>query len=558
MLTVFNELIFLIQVVALFNKAENAKQNADSFHRNGTGIENEIGKILQEVAELIRQLNAYRLKTNTSLSRVNVTEWVQRASQLLAEMEARTNNLTKHLNRAEVEKDGAKKQHKEVIDRTLNETRFSELRNTMQMLLEKAIELQTKAFDGVRTDVDSAKALSEINRRTLDQLIANVGVLNRQIELSEENIENGAKNQSATVKATADVEDIVKTINETLLGDIDTISTEVEMRANQYQNLLPQYENDFVRKAQQHAYELEREARRLQSGFQPTKNAAGFAVDASAAYENIVKALENSTKSAQAAVTAGESAFRIADGELSEQTKSSVSRSRELQITAAQLDMSDLPAKLRRHKGELETIQRHFQQQEKRSNEIQTGFTDFDTKQKEIKRVTGDVDKKLKEIKDVNAAVVLTHQRANNLQQEVEKLKSFAGDEIKNVTSEIDATSKAVTDSRNRLAEVNQQFQQNELRAEDLSSKIAELKEKIKEARTKASLVKLAVHTRQQETCVRTYEVALEPTPTNFIRIRYRPNPWVQDALIVAVLNDKIRVNFFCHISPLLFCLSDT
>lgn len=95
------------------------------------------------------------------------------------------------------------------------------------------------------------------------------------------------------------------------------------------------------------------------------------------------------------------------------------------------------------------------------------------------------------------------------------------------------------------LQDVKNRASKHESQIKNIRSDLNVLKEKINEAREKASKIKIAVRADEEQTCSREYISPLNPSPANTIILKYRPALDAPDSLIFFTSTQGTRtVNF--------------
>jgi hypothetical protein len=111
-------------------------------------------------------------------------------------------------------------------------------------------------------------------------------------------------------------------------------------------------------------------------------------------------------------------------------------------------------------------------------------------------------------------------------------------DAIKNVTQGTDD----VNDMQRVLEIVRERADSHEAEIRSVQKQLDVLKEKINEARERASKVKIGVKSEIGSTCVREYTSPLSPSPSNTISLKYRPAMDSPDSLIFFTATKGTRV----------------
>jgi hypothetical protein len=99
------------------------------------------------------------------------------------------------------------------------------------------------------------------------------------------------------------------------------------------------------------------------------------------------------------------------------------------------------------------------------------------------------------------------------------------------------------------LKDVNNRASKHEGQIKNIRRDLNVLKEKINEAREKASKIKIAVRSEPDQSCSREYISPLNPSPSNTITLKYRPALDSPDSLIFFTSTQGTRtVSFFIFI----------
>uniref|UniRef100_A0A914D9X5 Laminin domain-containing protein n=1 Tax=Acrobeloides nanus TaxID=290746 RepID=A0A914D9X5_9BILA len=316
-------------------------------------------------------------------------------------------------------------------------------------------------------------------------------------------------------------------INGTLLNKARDGTKEARAVVQTYQEFLPDYHHNHVIKAENHAKELEHEARRLKNSFYETEALSKNALTASKAYTEIAEALRNASKATSKAKTDAEDAYGYADPNsdksLVNKATSAIEKSRDLEEAAKTTNNKDNEESLNRIQTNLDNVKLVEADIEKNISWIKDVHLLLDDHHDRINTVHNTVVQAQTTLADVQKRAENFAKDVEDLQKRAEAVGNFneqtIRDEIENVTK----SAAQISDSLKQLDDVRNRAEKHDEDMTEIRKDLSVLKEKIKEAREMAAKVKIAVKSEAKDRCVREYISPAHPSPSNTISLKYQP-----------------------------------
>ncbi|VDK84796.1 unnamed protein product [Litomosoides sigmodontis] len=516
------------------NRSKNALQGNTTKTEDISRIAREEEKILREVIGQLRHYVKYGFGRQGS-SKVGI--WIQEANNYVNAMKERGIYIEKRYNRGNADFQKSQNLMKLITSRMLNHTSFVELRRQMDVLEQWLHDYRDTIWDRARQDTVSAQRIANIVAKRLDRfndVKSNITAL--LVKSANELSESEDKVSIAKTEKILAMFDDFKLINETLLPEVDEMIRTCRDEADRYGQLLDEYREEYVEKSERHAIELEAEAQKLQNSFADTKHAAADPLRASNAYKEIMKALRNASEAAEGAKNAAEIAYIDADSnsEVSMVNMALQAKNRSIVIKeeADELSLRDLKNERLMVSGAVNELKKTLQDSLKQKLAISEQYQSFDDQHDRMTGLISVADDAEKRAKNVLQKMKEISVEIDTMSDAVSKLQGFAGEGIRNTTSDVRKANQGAKEAMKKVSEVKKQTDNDSKRISVLGEQIKLLQEKIKEAREKASRIRISVKSDETGSCRRSFISPAHLAPTNLFTIKYRPLQNVPNSLL--------------------------
>ncbi|VDO46080.1 unnamed protein product, partial [Onchocerca flexuosa] len=371
-----------------------------------------------------------------------------------------------------------------ITSRMLNDTSFVELRKQLDVFEQWLNDYRDTIWDRARQDTVSSDKVANIVAKRVDRFNAvKANITELLTKGTDELSEAENKVTIAKTEKILTMFDDFKTINETLLPQIDETTKKCRDEADRYGQLLDEYRQEYVEKNERHAEQLENEARKLQNSFADTKNAAANPLRASNAYKEIVESLRNASKAAEGAKKAAEFAYIDADpnSEISMVNMALQAKNRSIAIEgqADELSLKDLENKRLTTIEAINDLKETVKDAMKQKLTISEQYQSFDDQHDRMAGLISVADDAEKRANDVHQKMQEISIEINTMSDAVSKLKGFAGEDIRNVTNEVRKANQGAQEAMKKVSEVKKQTDDDSKRISILGQQIKLLQEKI-------------------------------------------------------------------------------
>uniref|UniRef100_A0A0N5CEW4 Uncharacterized protein n=1 Tax=Strongyloides papillosus TaxID=174720 RepID=A0A0N5CEW4_STREA len=437
----------------------------------------------------------------------------------------------------------------QVFKKKVNESTFKDIKNQLDDFIDMLEGYQDTLWDNARINTKDATNRNNALLQKVDNLKKIVSEIEEvesdikdQLNESENNV-NKAK-QEKLLEMFDHYNEIKETLKESLNDKITALTTFGDTYGEAYNKL----HHDVIRN-QGKAKTLEHEANRIKEAFANTKHATELPVQASTAYKDIIEAIGNSTNAVEEAIESIKEAEEHADTSNEESlinlAKKSSEFSKSLKDKANEIariwDEEYLPEKNQELKDRLENLSKSMSDSEKMLKNFQEKFSNMEDQKERLELYPSSLEgthKKASEIKTTSENIA---EEVSNLEKEFSNLGSSTGNEIKMVIDQVHNIGGGLTTDEDRIKNMGHLSEKNGKKIEELSQKLGILKDRIKEARERASRIKLSVTSNERGHCVRSFISPIYPSPSNSFNIKYRPARDVPDSLIMITMTKGRR-----------------
>ncbi|OZC06693.1 hypothetical protein X798_06324 [Onchocerca flexuosa] len=421
------------------NKSKNTLQKSRAKTEELSERARQQEKIIRDVVSQLRHYINYGSGKQDS-SQINA--WIQEANGYLNAMKERGIYIEKRYNRGNTDFEKSQELMKLITSRMLNDTSFVELRKQLDVFEQWLNDYRDTIWDRARQDTVSSDKVANIVAKRVDRFNAvKANITELLTKGTDELSEAENKVTIAKTEKILTMFDDFKTINETLLPQIDETTKKCRDEADRYGQLLDEYRQEYVEKNERHAEQLENEARKLQNSFADTKNAAANPLRASNAYKEIVESLRNASKAAEGAKKAAEFAYIDADpnSEISMVNMALQAKNRSIAIEgqADELSLKDLENKRLTTIEAINDLKETVKDAMKQKLTISEQYQSFDDQHDRMAGLISVADDAEKRANDVHQKMQEISIEINTMSDAVSKLKGFAGEDIRNVTNEV-------------------------------------------------------------------------------------------------------------------------
>uniref|UniRef100_A0A914HZB5 Uncharacterized protein n=1 Tax=Globodera rostochiensis TaxID=31243 RepID=A0A914HZB5_GLORO len=493
----------------------------------------------KRVVDIVNRLSRFTLQSRESAPG-QLNYLLSQAHAQLNSTRERDSIIEKRYNYAKTNAEEANKLLKEIVARKLNRTSYEQLAEKQRTLQTLLRDFRNTLWDEARIVGTEARNGTQFAVKELGQLEKKVGECRAVGEEAEKELARGRQMVGTIEHNTQRIHEIGKELAESLLPTLRAQREEQLATANGEMEAVVELRRKHMAEAERHAADLEQQASKLKGRFQATKFFSMDALAASNAYNSIASALRDAADAAAAAKRNAEESFELVDpqseGSLGHLTNGSAAKSAEL---SAKLDsaleaigIGERNAQQQKTLAELEDRIRMGQQNISWVRDIaQQLLEDHHDRINNIYATVNEADASISEIEsaatEFNDAVSELKERTDSIQQ----LFTSSGiqEDIRNLT----ASSEEVAEVESAMEQLKERTDGQEAEFKQVSADLEVLKEKINEAREKASKIRIGVRSDQDSGCVREYISPMRPSPSNTISLKYRPAMDSPDSLIL-------------------------
>ncbi|CAB3408759.1 unnamed protein product [Caenorhabditis bovis] len=462
--------------------------------------------------------------------------------------------IEKRFIRADEEHKKSQELLKNVFAKKLNETIFEDLKNRIDAFEKWLNDYRETIYDQAKKDTADAERISSVVSKRIDRYKE---VSNEIEKLRVEAEDQLAYAKNAVEKAKAEelmnmIEDREK-IN-TTLSEIPEMIEQCQNITLLYAQLIDEYDEEYVQKANKHVEQLEKEANAIGDSFAHTRLVAENPLKASHAYEEIIEALRNASKAANDAVEASNAAYDLLGSVDDEESDDNLMKKLSTISNQSEAISGDVSATLKIWNDE--NLEAKNKELIDRLSYVNEQKIDMIKRLAVIKNEASSWDDKHDRMHSVLTNGARTaHERAAAVKKEAEAIKeeiaaiSEESDKLRNSTSglirrQIDEIKKARQDleyGKTRLGKVEATTITNQVRSDDMAQRIAFIRDKIEQAREKANQIRLSINSGERGLCKRSFVSPARRSPVNTFHIVYRPLQRVADSAILVTKTKSRR-----------------
>jgi chromosome segregation ATPase len=396
-----------------------------------------------------------------------------------------------------------------------------------------AKDYRNAIWNRARTNISAAKELTESVSQQLESLtntIDQIHEIKNRLQGEADKFEQSVDNMKSLL---TNMDNDYQSISENIVPELNA-------QREQLLNITKQgskQPHQLMLNAEDHAKKLEHEARRLKQSFSDIEHSSN-ALSAAKAYAEISDALKSALAAAEKAQTSANQAQQLVDRSSPDSTvnlaNSTLAASRSLENTV--LDAENKDDFIVKSNNQLKKTLERVKALELKGNENITRIKEaqniLEDHNDRINNVNINVEDASKKTSNAEQMVNTFSEKVAALTERVEALNNFnvrnINDQIANITlskSTIDNMVRSLQDAKSRASK-------HETQMKDIRRDLNVLKEKINEAREKASKIRIAVKSEPEQSCSREYISPLSPSPSNTIILKYRPSLDSADSLI--------------------------
>lgn len=401
-------------------------------------------------------------------------------------------------------------------------------------------------LDQVRQNATYAESLLKITGKMMIEFERITRFIDDSTETSNENLIQANKKLDETKQSMFDIYDLFTESNETLLEQVQNVTNQCDMIGNQFSQFLPQYSQLYLHTSQRHAENLTRAADLIDSIFAPTKTSAESPLNASLSYTNIKNAIANAQTEAENSLKSAESVEKQITGDktdLISQAENAVNESLLLKEAAVGLISRDLADDLADFNSRMTNTQ-------DKSLGVRKSAANLMTKSEKFDATSDKIDEIFKQCLDEKSQLEAQKETIDRLYQDVMTLKNKTSNLQPRESTDLQpggqkANLKALIDDVNIKTEemhsIKARLPEFDGRIDDLIRNIHLLKNSIKQAREKASKVKISVKSDGTDRCYRSFLSPAQPSPLSIFHVEYQPTDDVADSLIFVTTTNQTR-----------------
>uniref|UniRef100_A0A915E106 Uncharacterized protein n=1 Tax=Ditylenchus dipsaci TaxID=166011 RepID=A0A915E106_9BILA len=516
----------LAKLAALNNHLDGVRQLVHMKNR-------QVVDISSQLAEL-----SHRAGGNHDQQPGDIQNLVMQAQQYLNTTRDRDQHLDKELNYAKNNAEKAERLLKDIFGKKLDDT-------TYQDLLEKQVQFKTNLKDYRDTLWDQAKSNSQAAKTTSQAAMQRVQVLEKTIadiqafnETFMEKLHNSQQLVDSIQQTVNGIQDTYKEIDESLLPILREQRESLTDIGNDYAQIYsPDYRANEVQKAQKHAMDLEHDAGKLKGLFTATQAFSTDALAASNAYKDIILTMKNATAASNVAKSNAEDAFVVVDitspDSLVNLAQTSLNKSNDisqkLEQALNELSINEATLNLQKSLAKVEAIQAEIDKNSTWIKDVQQLLDDHHDR---INTVHSTVDDTQLGFGDIQERTDEFTNQVEDVKARADSIHGFDQQTIRETIGNVSQSTENIAEMEKSLDSVRARTDQHNNQIKAISKDIGVLKEKINEAREKASKIRIAVKSDVGNNCVREYISPVNPAPSNTITLKYRPAIDSPDSLL--------------------------
>ena len=497
----------------------------------------------RRVYDISTQLNAFAEQVAHQHGG-NVDGMVKEAETLLEELKERDRQMEKQTNYAIKNSEEAEAILKRVLSKKLNDTSYDMLFDAHEDRRQWIKDFQNTIWDDAKVNATAARKLTDVVNKRLETLKDLVAQVEKATEDQKETLAKAKETVESIKQGSLDSHDHYQEIKENLLGKLNDVTENTRQRTAETQAEF-QNEKHKLHAAEQHAKDLEHQAKKLRMQMAEVKASSNEALSGINAYSDIVQAMTNASEAAAQAKKRANEAFADIGGDeensLVAEAAKKLNTSNYLKNAFAETTGSDITESTKRLQAVLERIQKASQDVEKEVKAVKDAQDVLDDHEDRINNIHVTVAQAKDAVDKAAENVDKFVKDVEDLKERADAVTNFNEQAIREDIHNITESSKALSSSLTKLEDVRNRGAKHADEMKIVRQKLAVLKEKINEAKEKASKVRISVRSDPRTSCARQYLSPAHPSPTTTINLRYRPALDVPDSLLFLTLTKSRR-----------------
>uniref|UniRef100_A0A0N4ZF07 Laminin subunit alpha-2 n=1 Tax=Parastrongyloides trichosuri TaxID=131310 RepID=A0A0N4ZF07_PARTI len=533
----------------IFERQNKTQSQLLQFIKEAESIYEEGRNQRKNIYDVTSQLRQFTLSGGAKLPMVEVEYLITEAKEFLEGTKNRGQYIDKRFHSGMNAYNKSKNLLDQVFKKKLNESVFSDIKNQIEDFIDILEGYQDTLWDNARTNTKDAT----MRNAALYKKVENLKHIVAEIEEVEVDIKNKLRDSDSNINVAKqekllemfdDYNDIKENLKENLNGKITELKTISDTYGEEYNEMHKNAISNEIK-----AKSLEHEAHRIKEAFANTKHATELPVQASTSYKDIIETINNSTNAVEEAIIAIEEAKEHADGEnedsLINSAKKTAAISNDLKNNANEIakiwDEEYLPEKNIELNERLENLSKAKQESEKIMKSFKEKFSNMEDQKERLDLYPSSLESTYKKAESIKANTDAIAEEVSNLEKEFKDIGSSTGEKIKGTIERIHDIGTGLRTNEDKLNNMDDLTTRNGKKIEELSNKLGILKDKIKEARERASRIKLSVTSNDRGHCVRSFISPIYPSPSNTFNIKYKPSKDVPDSLIMITMTKGRR-----------------
>ncbi|GFO36641.1 laminin subunit alpha-2, partial [Plakobranchus ocellatus] len=537
----------------LINRLESVgaiacKRKEDAAHllKNIIDLEKDLQNTYDDIRRLVDYIKNLTDNLHGKFEGFNISIALQTAKDILQEISNRDFKPQDEATLKEnMEAEKLSERIKELIEKNIetNNTQdlLEQITSRLKDLLdesERANGTADKALDKIKELMDLLNKLNDIEKKLVDMISDSYDLL----EEAQDLLTVADSDFFTSGERTDSLRDAILRLREKVKG---------------LKRALPFLEGQ-VQRAMEHAEMLMKRAQELDNLYELVRNQSGNAVKAATAYESIVKGIEEAKKSAEKALDDAKVSKQIAGVDnMTDEVAQLIRRSKQLKAEAKNLleKARNLTDPLMNLQDDLDVVQADHQENKHMLDDINENLSLLDT------NLTERIEDILPVIEGANQKTNATLELLKRIDRTKQEAKLEGLKDIDDISSDISDTmaiAKTIDEDVSKLNDFKQKVDDraaaNARKALDISYDLDRLKAKIRDARKRVNDMKMSLKSDGQ--CYRTYRSTLKASATNEVRLAFKPDTDVSDALLVLlqqspeeflaaeIANEKVRFSW--------------
>uniref|UniRef100_A0AC35TJJ8 Laminin subunit alpha-2 n=1 Tax=Rhabditophanes sp. KR3021 TaxID=114890 RepID=A0AC35TJJ8_9BILA len=510
-------------------------EEASDYYKKGTEIKSQIH-------ETVAQLRHFSLTGGVKQTEGDVNNIIAQAKEYLDAIRLRGEFVDKRFDSGLNTFNKSEELLKKVYTKKLNESEFENTKTDISALIDMLEGYKNTIWDSAR--VNSRSVLAKTN--TTNDKIAKFKKIISQIEALKGQTEDSLKTSNKKVVEAKEQKllemhdgntELSKNLKDSLVGQRIKVVDIVDGYGNGYRE-----SHSETIKSQDQAKKLEHENIRIKNAFADTKEAVELPVLASTAYKDIVEAVALAKEKT-------DSAFDEFNGsdetDLLENVKQALDQSKQDKDRTEELsvlwDTEYLPEKNVEVNERLDKLKNMSLKTDGEIKNIRTKFVNMEDQIERLDSHPESLESTKKEVAEIQQKSHEINVEVTALETRLKELGNAAAPEIKDILGKVSTLSDEVASDKTKVEEAEKMHDRNTKKIEEFTNKLALLKERIKEARERASRIKLSVSSNEVGSCVRKYISPAYPSPSNTFNVKYRPTKDIGNSLIMITMTKGRR-----------------